>query len=234
MTKAAIFGDVHLDAEECLKEDFYKAVESIGEEMDLIIFNGDFLDSYKERGIKALEEFLEWADYMEWKERMVFLTGGMGHEGNLLFDRPDIVVLPYAKLVSEEGTIIVCHGHNIGLVKRKDETWRVAATRLKEKLVRERNWNLPKIERADKLIISHTHAPFYDMESGVFATGTWKVKGELKYNEEYIKRNVGVFILTNNEDRNDPIKIIRWMEKKKEENGGRRGMCSEEVTTSFD
>ncbi len=214
MTKAAIFGDVHLDAEECLKKEFYKAVESIGENMDVIIFNGDFLDTYEERGAKELEEFLEWADSKGWKERMVFLTGGMGHEGNLLFDRPDIVVLPYAKLATKEGRIIVCHGHNIGLVKRKEETWREAARRLKEKLVREGNSNLPKITNGDKLIISHTHAPFYDMENGVFATGGWKVKEELKENEEYIKRNVGVFIITNDEERNDPIKIERWMKTK--------------------
>ncbi|MCE7743627.1 MAG: hypothetical protein GPJ52_00680 [Candidatus Heimdallarchaeota archaeon] len=214
MTKAAIFGDVHLDAEECLKEEFYKAVESIGEDMDLTIFNGDFLDSYGEKGVRALEEFLVWVDDKGWKERMMFITGGMGHEGNLLFDRPDIEVLPYAKLVSKEGRIIICHGHNIGLMKRKEETWRVAARRLKEKLVRERNWNIPKIERADKLIISHTHAPFYDMENGVFATGGWKVKEEMKKNNEYIKRNVGVFIVTNDEERNDPIKMKRWLKEK--------------------
>ncbi len=216
MTKTAIFGDVHLDAEECLKKEFYKAVESIEEDMDLMIFNGDFLDSYEEKGAKALEEFLKWVDEKGWKERIVFITGGMGHEGNLLFDRPDIVVLPYVKLVSEEGRIIICHGHNIGLVKKKEETWRVATGRLKEKLVRERNWNLPKIEKADKLIISHTHAPFYDMENGVFATGTWKVKAERKEEKEYIKRNVGVFIITHDAERNDPIKMRRWIKEKKE------------------
>lgn len=214
MTLAAIFGDTHLGAEECLKEEFYKAVESIGEEMDLIIFNGDFLDTYDENGVRALEEFLEWTEEMGWKEKIVFITGGMGHEGNLLFDRPNIQVLPYAKLKTSEGQIIICHGHNIGLMKRKEETWRVATGRLKEKLVRERNWNIPKIERGDKLIISHTHAPFYDMENGVFATGGWKVKEEMKKNNEYIKRNVGVFIVTNDEERNDPIKMKRWLKEK--------------------
>ena len=216
MTKAAIIGDAHLDADECQKEEFYQAVESIGEEMDLILFNGDFLDSYEEKGEKALDEFLKWIEEKGWKEKTVFITGGMGHEGNILFDRPDITVLPYAKLMSEEGRIIVCHGHNIGLVKRREETWREAAGRLKEKLVKEGRKNLPIIEREDRVIISHTHAPFYDMENGVFATGTWKVKEELKEKREYIRRNVGVFIISNDEERNDPIKIKRWMEKEKE------------------
>lgn len=214
MTLAAIFGDSHLGAEECLKEEFYKAVESIGEEMDLIIFNGDFLDTYDENGVRALEEFLEWVEEKGWKEKIVFITGGMGHEGNLLFDRPNIQVLPYVKQKTSEGRIIICHGHNIGLVKRKEETWREAAGRLKEKLVREGNKNLPKIDEGDKLIISHTHAPFYDMENGVFATGGWKVKEEMKKNNEYIKRNVGVFIVTNDEERNDPIKMKRWLKEK--------------------
>ncbi|MHA1435865.1 MAG: hypothetical protein ACTSO7_18655 [Candidatus Heimdallarchaeota archaeon] len=111
------------------------------------------------------------------------------------------------------------HGHNIGLVKRKEETWREAAKRLKEKLVREGNKNLPKMERGDKIIISHTHTPFYDMENGVFATGTWKVKKELEENEEYIKRNVGVFIIIKDEDRNDPIKMKRWMKEGKNSGG---------------
>ncbi len=182
MTLAVIFGDPHLGAVECLKEEFYKALESVGEEMDLIIFNGDFLDVYDEKGADALEEFLEWAEEKGWKEKMVFITGGMGHEGNLLFDRPDIQVQPYVKLKTSEGKIIICHGHNIGLVKRKEETWREAAGRLKEKLLREGNKNLPKITKGDKLIISHTHAPFYDMENGVFATGTWKVKEKKRKN----------------------------------------------------
>jgi hypothetical protein len=52
------------------------------------------------------------------------------------------------------------------------------------------------------------------MENGVFATGTWKVKEERKEEKEYIRRNVGVFIVTNDEERNDPIKMKRWMERK--------------------
>ncbi|MHA1555928.1 MAG: hypothetical protein ACTSPM_03240 [Candidatus Heimdallarchaeota archaeon] len=64
------------------------------------------------------------------------------------------------------------------------------------------------------MIISHTHAPFYDMENGVFATGTWKVKEELKEKKGYLRRNVGVFIIVNDEERNDPIKIVRWLERK--------------------
>ncbi|MHA1126565.1 MAG: metallophosphoesterase [Candidatus Heimdallarchaeota archaeon] len=216
MTNVVIMGDGHLGTEECLKGEFYKALESVAEEMDLIIFNGDFIDTYDEKGAKELEEFIQWMDKKGWKERMVFITGGMGHEGNILFDRPDIVVLPWAKIATEEGRIIVCHGHNIGLVKRKEETWREAAGRLKEKLVREGNKNLPKIERGDKIIISHTHAAFYDMENDVFATGGWKVREELKDEKDYIERNVGVFIIIDDEDRNDPIKMKRWMKERKE------------------
>ena len=211
MTTAAIFGDPHLGADECLKEEFYKAVESVGKYVDLILFNGDFLDTFEEKGEKALNEFLVWLEEKGWKEKTVFITGGMGHEGNILHDRPEITVMPYAKLVGEEGRIIICHGHNIGLVKRKDETWREAAGRLKEKLVREGHKNLPKIEEGDKLIISHTHAPFYDMENGVFATGTWKEKEGMR--EEERRRKMGVFIITDDEERNDPIKMKRWMEK---------------------
>ncbi len=152
---------------------------------------------------------------MTYYQFISFITGGMGHEGNLLFDKPNIQVLPYVKQKTSEGRIIICHGHNIGLVKRKEETWREAAGRLKEKLVREGNKNLPKIERGDKIIISHTHTPFFDMENGVFATGGWKVKKELEENEEYIKRNVGVFIIIKDADRNDPIKMKRYMKTKK-------------------
>ncbi len=133
----------------------------------------------------------------------------------ILIRAPTFCFVPWAKIETEEGRIIVCHGHNIGLVKRKEETWREAAGRLKEKLVREGNKNLPKIERGDKIIISHTHTPFFDMENGVFATGGWKVKKELEENEEYIKRNVGVFIIIKDADRNDPIKMKRYMKTKK-------------------
>ncbi|MFW9921792.1 MAG: hypothetical protein ACFFDW_00690 [Candidatus Thorarchaeota archaeon] len=105
--------------------------------------------------------------------------------------------------------------NNIGLEKRIDETWKKAARRSKEKLVKEKNWYLPEICKTDKLIISHTHVPFYDMDNGIFATGAWTVKDELKEDKEYLRWNIGVFILIDDEDRNDPIKLIRWFEKKK-------------------
>ncbi|MGC9779952.1 MAG: metallophosphoesterase [Candidatus Heimdallarchaeota archaeon] len=215
MTYAVIFGDVHLDAKECLKEEFIEAVRSVGEQVDMIIMNGDFVDSYEEKGKKALQEFVEWSEREGLKEKIIFVTGGMGHEGNLLYDKPDIQIVPYVVLNTTEGRIVICHGHNIGLVKRFDEPWTEATNNLKKQLVIKGAEFLPKIKQTDKLIISHTHTPFYDMDNGVFATGSWKVKKELQENEGYIRRNIGVFILLDDEDRDDPIKLKRWFVHKK-------------------
>lgn len=212
MPVTAIFGDVHLGAEGCLEDAFKEALLSVAEEVDLILFNGDFIDSYEEKGKIALEQFLEWIDNKSWKEKIIFITGGMGHEGNILFDCPTIQILPWAILNTKEGRIIVCHGHNIGLVKKFDENWAQAAYRLKERLVKNSSDFLPEILPTDKLIISHSHVPFYDMDNGVFATGSWILKDELRENEGFIKRNIGVFILLDDEDRNDPIKMMRFFD----------------------
>ena len=212
MPVTAIFGDVHLGAEGCLEDAFKEALLSVAEEVDLILFNGDFIDSYEEKGKIALEQFLEWIDNKSWKEKIIFITGGMGHEGNILFDCPTIQILPWAILNTKEGRIIVCHGHNIGLVKKSDENWAQAAYRLKERLVKNSSDFLPEILPTDKLIISHSHVPFYDMDNGVFATGSWILKDELRENEGFIKRNIGVFILLDDEDRNDPIKMMRFFD----------------------
>jgi len=214
MTQAAIFGDIHLGAKECLHEEFIKALTSVADILDIIIMNGDFLDSYDERGKEALDAFVTWSAREGFKEKLVFVTGGMGHEGNLLYDKPDIQVVPYVKLNTLVGRFIICHGHNIGLKKRVNETWNQAANNLKKQLVQKDIDFLPKILPSDKLILSHTHIPFYDMDNGVFATGSWVLKGEFKENEDFIKRNIGVFILLDDEDRNDPIKIKRFFKNK--------------------
>ncbi|MGC9778489.1 MAG: metallophosphoesterase [Candidatus Heimdallarchaeota archaeon] len=212
MPNTVIIGDVHLGADGYLEEEFKEALESVAEDVDLILFNGDFLDSYEEKGKKVFDNFIEWLETKGWKEKIVFITGGMGHEGNILFDYPSIQILPWAILNTKEGRIIVCHGHNIGLVKRSDETWVQAANNLKKRLVKNAIDFLPKILPTDKLIISHAHVPFYDMENGVFATGSWVLKDELRENVDFIKRNIGVFILVDDEDRNDPIKMKRFFE----------------------
>ncbi len=213
MTLAVILGDPHLGAEGCLEEEFKEALESVAEMVDIIILNGDFLDNFDEIGKEALDSFLQWSVEKDFKEKLVFVTGGMGHEGNLLFDRPDIEVVRYVKLNTIEGRFIICHGHNIGLKKRVNETWNQAATNLKKQLITNSIDFLPKILQTDKIIISHTHVPFYDMDNGVFATGGWKIKED--WSEDYIKRNVGVFILIDDEDRADPIKLKRFFELKR-------------------
>ncbi|MHA1309010.1 MAG: metallophosphoesterase, partial [Candidatus Heimdallarchaeota archaeon] len=190
MTRAVIFGDVHLDADCCLREAFFKALSSEAEIADIIIMNGDFLDNYDENGKKALDVFVKWSAKKGFKEKIVFVSGGMGHEGNVLFDRPDIRIVPYVKLNTLEGRFIICHGHNIGLKKRVNETWNQAASNLKKSLVANEIDFLPKINLSDKIIISHTHVPFYNMDAGVFATGGWKVRES--WTEDYIRRNVGV------------------------------------------
>lgn len=214
MPTTAIFGDVHLGADGCLKEEFLEALESVAEEMCLILFNGDFIDSYDEKGRKALVDFVAWVETKEWKEKVIFITGGMGHEGNILFDYPTIQVLPWAILNTKEGRVIVCHGHNIGLTKKADMSWVQAVNNLKMRLIKNIHSFLPQILQTDKIIISHTHVPVYDMENGVFATGSWFLREELRENEDFIKRNIGVFIVLDDEDRNDPIKMKRFFKLK--------------------
>ncbi len=210
MTLAIVVGDVHLGAEGCLEDEFKEALESASKKVDIIIMNGDFLDNFDETGKEALDSFVDWSIEKGFKEKLVFVTGGMGHEGNLLFDRPDIQVVPYVKLNTLEGRFIICHGHNIGLKKRVNETWNQAATNMKKQLITNSIDFLPKILQTDKIILSHTHVPFYDMDNGVFATGGWKIKED--WSKEYIKRNVGVFILIDDEDRADPVKLKRFFE----------------------
>ncbi len=209
MTRAAIFGDVHLDAAGCKRKEFLEAIKSVANTVDIIIMNGDFLDTYNENANDALKEFVTWSAIEGCKEKIVYVTGGMGHEGNLLYDKPDIQVIPYAKLNTLEGRFIICHGHNIGLKKKVNETWNQAVVTLKKQLIANSINFLTKILSTDMLIISHTHVPFYDMDNRVFATGGWKVKE--KWSREYIKRNVGVFIVIDDEKREDPIKVIRWL-----------------------
>ncbi|MHA1212128.1 MAG: hypothetical protein ACTSSH_06685 [Candidatus Heimdallarchaeota archaeon] len=73
---------------------------------------------------------------------------------------------------------------------------------------------LPEILSTDKLIISHTHVPFHDMDNGVFTMGSWILKEKLRENEDFIKRNIGVFIVIDDEDRDNPVKMKRWLKKR--------------------
>jgi len=210
MTRAVIFGDVHLDAKDCLQEAFFEALSREIGMVDIIIMNGDFLDNFNENGKKTLDAFVTWSYEKGCKEKIIFVTGGMGHEGNLLHDRPDIQVVPYVKLNTLEGRFIICHGHNIGLKKKINETWNQAACNLKKQIVAQDIDFLPKILSSDKLIISHTHIPFYNMDNGVFATGSWILKNDFRENRNFIQRNIGVYILLDDEDRNDPIKMMKF------------------------
>lgn len=213
MPLTAIFADAHLDAENCLRKEFYEAVATISPKMDLVIFNGDFIDTYGTKGRKALEEFIEWGKEQGLKEKMVFITGGMGHEGNVLYDQPDIQVLPYAIIETKEGRIVIFHGHNVGLVKRQEEQWVSALKRLKRRLINEKHPFLPPITSVDKLVLAHCHVPCYDLDAGVFATGAWTIPKELQENDEWKKRMVGVFLVIDDEKREDPIQMIRWFKK---------------------
>ncbi len=71
---------------------------------------------------------------------------------------------------------------------------------------------LPEILSTDKLIVSHTHVPFFDMDNGVFVTGSLLIKEKLRENEYFIKRNIGVFLVIDDEDRHDPIKMKRFFQ----------------------
>lgn len=217
MPLTTVIGDPHLDSKACLREAFLQTVRKVASFSDLILFNGDFIDTYGVRGKQAFDWFVDWSDDQGFKEQCVYISGGMGHEGNVLFDRPDVSVLPYALLETLEGRVVVFHGHNVPLIKRSGESWRQALVRLKRWLVREGSPFLPKIYPTDKIIVSHTHYPVYDMDNGVFATGPWKLRAgqtpAMVQAQDPRTRSLGVFIIIDDERREDPIHLYRWYDR---------------------
>ncbi|MBD3192047.1 MAG: hypothetical protein GF308_15475 [Candidatus Heimdallarchaeota archaeon] len=44
----------------------------------------------------------------------------------------------------------------------------------------------------------------------MFATGAWTIPDAFQGNDEWLQRMVGVFLFTDDENREDPIQLVRW------------------------
>lgn len=198
--KAAIFGDVHYDHPKCYREEFLKAIEKIAPEMDIIILNGDFMDSYTNKARKLFEEFIERATIGNFFEKLFFVRSSSLHDG-ILDWYCDLLMDDYAILSMIIGQVIIIHGNKVGLYGEtgKEE---LMAIRAKEQLINNpRNW-LPIITQEHHVIFSHLHRRFYNERKRVYGTGCWIPTKDL--------RSEKVVMIIDDQEENDPIRNISF------------------------
>ncbi|MBK5114661.1 MAG: hypothetical protein JJE41_13645 [Candidatus Heimdallarchaeota archaeon] len=194
--KIAVFGDVHLDHPLCYRAEFIHTITSIAPNMDVIILNGDFLDSATNQAQQVLEEFVLQAENERFLTKLFFVRSSSIHDG-VLDDFWELPMNDYAELCTKIGKIICIHGNKVGLHAVIAGEEELAAIRAKEGLItKPRKW-LPKVTPEHHVIFSHLHRRFYNERQRVYGTGCWiQTKDE---------RNEKIVLIIDDGDKNDPI-----------------------------
>lgn len=192
----SVLADVHFDHPNCFRKEFLEAIALISPKMDIIVLNGDLMDSTSEKARKLFEEFLEHARKEKFLTKLFFVRSSSVHDG-VLDDFWDLAMNDYAEFSTNVGKVICIHGNKVGLHAIEKGNEELAAIKAKEGLIKKgRNW-LPKITQEHHVIFSHLHRRFYNERKRVYGTGCWIPTKD--------KRNEKITMIIDDEDKKDPI-----------------------------
>lgn len=207
--KIAIFGDVHFNHLKCFRKEFLEAIMLVAPFMDVIVLNGDFLDSASDDARKLFEDFLKIAKEQKFLTKLFFVRSSSIHDG-VIDEFWDLPMNDYAEFSTNIGKVICIHGNKVGLHSIEEGKEALAAIKAKEGLIKhphKRPW-LPKITSEHHVIFSHLHRRFYDERYRVYGTGCWIPTKD--------KRSERITMIIDDEDKNDPISnntIVQLFEK---------------------
>ncbi|MGC9778211.1 MAG: metallophosphoesterase [Candidatus Heimdallarchaeota archaeon] len=194
--KIGVLADVHFDHPNCYREEFLEAITLIAPKNDVIVLNGDFLDSTSDNARKLFEELLELAKKENFLTKLFFVRSSLLHDG-VLDDFWDLLMNDYAEFSTNIGKIICIHGNKVGLHLEEEGNEELTAIKAKEGLIEKgRSW-LPKITPEHHVIFSHLHRRFYNERERVYGTGCWIPTKD--------KRSEKITMIIDDEDKNDPI-----------------------------
>ncbi|MGC9777959.1 MAG: metallophosphoesterase [Candidatus Heimdallarchaeota archaeon] len=194
--KICVLADVHFDHPNCYREEFLEAISLIAPKMDVIVLNGDFLDSTSNKTRKLFEEFLELAKKENFLTKLFFVRSSSHHDG-VLDEFWDLAMNDYAEFSTNIGKVICIHGNKVGLHLDEKGSEELAAIKAKEILIEKgRKW-LPKITQEHHVIFSHLHRRFYNERKRVYGTGCWIPAKD--------RRSEKVTMIIDDEDKNDTI-----------------------------
>jgi len=172
------FSDIHLTNKLCFEEEFFEALSNKSKQADIIIINGDLLDTISEAGYGAFNTLKLKALKEGFWSKMVFIRSSSIHDGNLEefsgFLHQDNVELE----INSEHVLFV-HGNKIGLNPSiaKSVSIEKAVIEAKRELVKKgRSW-LPDVFAETHFVVGHLHNRFYHERFRVYGLGHWLNKG---------------------------------------------------------
>lgn len=215
--KVGLLSDLHIGSPESKWRAAATLINQIAPDLDAVIISGDIteeLNPYpktlafaknnnvllKSRIENALNQFIDKVS--DYKNRIVFLRGN--HDDQIL-NRCSIVE-SFAILRSNFGRVVVLHGHLTNLTKWGLKFgWGVEAGRkLKHTLADEHSCGI-ELESTDYIIVGHCHVAYSDPHEKIFSPGCWV--------GNYRNRNVGWYIVMNDEEGDSPKAFIQMKRK---------------------
>jgi predicted phosphodiesterase len=215
--KVGILGDLHIGSIYSKWSDAAALIKNIARDLDALIIVGDVTEelnpypktlSYvaddreklKSKIQRLLNQFLNAIGGAI--NRVAFLRGN--HDDQVLNNCS--LVEDYAVLHSQFGRVVVLHGHQTNLSQYGLKLgWGVQAGRaLKNQLELEQFAGI-QLQASDYLIVGHCHVVYSDIQAKIYSPGCWV--------GNYSNRNVGWYILIDDETFNSPKAFIRVRRK---------------------
>jgi len=175
-----VFSDIHLTNEFCFQEEFFEALSKQSKQADVIVINGDLLDTISDESWLVFNELKAKAIKEGFWSKLVFIRSSSIHDGNLE-QFSGFLHQDYAQVEINSEQVLFVHGNKIGMDANlaKKIGVEVAAIQAKKELIKSgRSW-LPSITEEMHLIIGHLHQRFYNERFRVYGLGHWLQKGIL-------------------------------------------------------
>jgi len=176
--KIIAFSDIHLTNMLCYQEEFYEALKQQSKQADIIIINGDLLDTISEESYQAFNEFKKMAIKEGFWSKLVLIRSSSIHDGNLE-EFTGFLHQDYVEVEVGSEHVVFVHGNKVGLDASiiKDKGVESAALHAKQMLISDGRLWLPDIRSETHLVFGHLHTRFYNERYRVYGLGHWTRKG---------------------------------------------------------
>ncbi len=152
------FSDIHLTNKLCYQEEFFEVIKQQSKQADIIIINGDLLDTISEESHLVFAEFKALALKEGFWSKLVLIRSSSIHDGNLEqftgFLHQDYVEV---EIGSEQ--VLFVHGNRIGInpaLVNKTNIGKAVFEAKKNLIKFDKIW-LPAITEETHLVVGHVH-----------------------------------------------------------------------------
>ena len=177
------FSDIHLTNKLCFQEEFFEALKEQSKQADIIIINGDLLDTISEDSYQAFSEFKSMAIREGFWSKLVLIRSSSIHDGNLE-QFTGVLHQDYVEVEIGSEQVLFVHGNRIGINPSLVDKTSIgkAVFEAKKALIKPGKIWLPDILPETHLVIGHVHLRFYNERFRVYGSGHWTKKGD-PYNQ---------------------------------------------------